>query len=396
MAFFKGNRTVFNGLLAAAGGATALAYFYPSIREVVLSNLQIDEADAFTVKKIEGAYSTLEKAQDCNSLLKKYLTRDVLDDIKYKKTKLGASLYEIIRSGVFNLDSKIGVFAADVESYTVFGSLFNPIIEEYHKFSSDKKQPSPYFGEDKKSKFPSLDPDGKFISSTRIRCCRTIAGYPFNPLLTQDDYIIMQEKVLKALKSIEDEELKGTYYKLEKIPKDERASLIDDGLLFKDDDKFVKQAEGYKFWPKGRGTYFNKDKTFSIWVNEKDHLKIISMEQGSNVQQVFDRLARGIKEVNKNMSFTRDKRLGWLTFSPANLGSSIRASVHIYLPKVSARKDFQEICDKLNLEIREIPGSKGGVYDISNKIKLGITEYDAVKQMYDGVKELIRLEKETK
>ena len=37
--------------------------------------------------------------------------------------------------------------------------------------------------------------------------------------------------------------------------------------------------------------------------------------------------------------------------------------------------------------------SVGGVYDISNKARLGLTEYGAVKQMYDGIKKLIELEK---
>ena len=36
----------------------------------------------------------------------------------------------------------------------------------------------------------------------------------------------------------------------------------------------------------------------------------------------------------------------------------------------------------------------GGVYDISNKRRMGLTEYEAVKEMQDGILELIKLEKE--
>jgi ATP:guanido phosphotransferase, C-terminal catalytic domain. len=32
------------------------------------------------------------------------------------------------------------------------------------------------------------------------------------------------------------------------------------------------------------------------------------------------------------------------------------------------------------------------VYDISNKRRMGLTEYDAVKEMHDGIAELIKLE----
>lgn len=35
----------------------------------------------------------------------------------------------------------------------------------------------------------------------------------------------------------------------------------------------------------------------------------------------------------------------------------------------------------------------GGIYDISNKRRLGLTEYQAVKEMYDGIAELIKIEK---
>lgn len=36
--------------------------------------------------------------------------------------------------------------------------------------------------------------------------------------------------------------------------------------------------------------------------------------------------------------------------------------------------------------------SEGGVYDISNKRRMGLTEYQAVREMQDGIQELIKLE----
>lgn len=83
--------------------------------------------------------------------------------------------------------------------------------------------------------------------------------------------------------------------------------------------------------------------------------------------------------------FSRDERLGWLTFCPSNLGTTVRASVHIRLPKISSKPEFKKIADDLGLQIRGIHGehseSEGGVYDISNKARLGLTEFEAVKQV---------------
>jgi len=70
-------------------------------------------ADAETIKKCEEGFETLQKANDCHSLVKKYLTKPVLDELKDKKTKLGATLLDVIQSGVANLDSGVGVYAPD-------------------------------------------------------------------------------------------------------------------------------------------------------------------------------------------------------------------------------------------------------------------------------------------
>jgi len=274
------------------------------------------------------------------------------------------------------------------------------LIQEYHGFSPNDKQPPVDLGEGKADDFPPLDPSNQFIISTRIRCGRSLKGYPFNTLLTGDDYMIMQQKIKRALAHINDKDLHGVYYPLDGMTKKVQQQLIDDHFLFKEGDRHLQKARACEYWPLGRGIYHNNEKTFLVWVNEEDHLRIISMEQGSDVGKVFDRLSRGVKAIGQRVPFARDSRLGYLTSCPTNLGSTIRASVHIRLPKLAAQKDFKNITDELNLQVRGIHGehseSEGGVYDVSNKARLGLSEYEAVKQMYDGVKKLIELETSAK
>ena len=66
----------------------------------------------------------------CNPkmLLKKYLTEDVYNSLKDKKTASGFTLGDLINSGLQNLDSSNGVYAGDEESYTLFADLLNPMI----------------------------------------------------------------------------------------------------------------------------------------------------------------------------------------------------------------------------------------------------------------------------
>jgi len=352
---------------------------------------------ADVIQKIDDGYKKLQEAKDCKSLVKKYLSKEVVDQCKDKKTKLGSNLLDVIQSGVANLDSGVGVYAPDAEAYTLFKPLFDPIIEDYHGFSPSQKQPQTDLGEGKTHLLTDLDPEGKYINSTRVRCGRSLAGYPFNPCLTEANYLEMEGKVKTVFDTINDAELGGTYFPLKGMTKEVQNQLIQDHFLFKEGDRFLQAANACRYWPSGRGIFHNKNKTFLVWVNEEDHLRIISMQNGGNVGQVLERLIKGVKAIEKAVPFSRDDRLGWLTFCPTNLGTTVRASVHIKLPKISAKPEFQKICDDLKLQIRGIHGEHsenvGGVFDISNKARLGLTEFEAVKQMYDGIKHLIELEK---
>lgn len=79
-------------------------------------------------------------------------------------------------------------------------------------------------------------------------------------------------------------------------------------------------------------------------------------------------------------------------------GTTIRASVHIKVPKLASNMNkLNEIADKLHLQVRGTGGehsdAKTGVYDISNKRRLGITEHEVIQEMYNGIVEIIKLEK---
>lgn len=122
------------------------------------------------------------------------------------------------------------------------------------------------------------------------------------------------------------------------------------------------------------------------------------MQKGGDLGEIYRRLVTAVNDIEKRIPFSHHDRLGFLTFCPTNLGTTIRASVHIKVPKLA--KDYaklEEVAGKYNLQVRGTSGehteSIGGVYDISNKRRLGLTEYQAVKEMYDGITELIKIEK---
>lgn len=207
---------------------------------------------ADTIKKIEDGYAKLQASAECKSLLKKHLTKGVVDKLKSKKTRLGATLLDVIQSGVENLDSGVGVYAPDAESYTLFADLFNPVIEEYHNgFKATDTQPPMDLGEKNVGDLPDLDPEGKYIVSTRVRCGRSLGGYPFNPCLTEINYKNMESRMKEIFNGVSDEDLKGKYYPLAGMDEDTKKKLIDDHFLFKEGDRFLAAANANRFWPTG-------------------------------------------------------------------------------------------------------------------------------------------------
>ena len=338
-------------------------------------------------------YPNLPK--NCASMLCKYLTLKLFESLKDKKTANGFTLKQAINSGVENLDSSIGVYAGDKESYTLFSPLFDPIIEEYHGFTSKDKHQSNLNLDD----FSGQNPDslGEFILSTRIRVGRNIDNMPLGPAISKEQRDKVESTVVQGLSTLKGE-LSGEYYPLLGMSKDVQDRLIRDHFLFKEGDRFLDAAGLNHDWPEGRGIYHNKNKTFLVWVNEEDQLRIISMQKGGDIKEVFTRLITAIKSIETEVPFSYSEHLGYITSCPTNLGTAMRASVHISLPNLSKDMNkFKVITDKFHLQIRGVHGehseSEGGVYDISNRRRLGITEVQAVQDMYDGVVALIDAEK---
>jgi protein-arginine kinase len=52
------------------------------------------------------------------------------------------------------------------------------------------------------------------------------------------------------------------------------------------------------------------------------------------------------------LEFVRHDKFGYLTFCPTNIGTGLRASVHVKVPKTADSGKLKEICEGLNLQPR--------------------------------------------
>jgi len=239
--------------------------------------------------------------------------------------------------------------------------------------------------------------DSAMVNSTRIRVGRNLADYPLGPGVSKEQRLEIMSMVVKACETFEGD-LKGKFYPLDGMDPATQQQLIDDHFLFKEGDRFLEACNLNRDWPSGRGIFHNDAKTFLIWVNEEDQLRIISMQPGAGIKEVFDRLCRAAAHIETVCKFAHDAHLGFITSCPTNLGTALRASVHIKLPKLMKNKEqFNAIAEKYFVQIRGIHGehteTDDGVFDISNRRRLGRSEQELVQDMIDGVRALIEAEK---
>lgn len=345
--------------------------------------------------KLERAFQRLRNDSSCRSLLRSYLTKHVFGNLAHKTGPDGCSLLDVIRSGSINLDSAIGVYSPNAASYDLFSELLTPIIEDYHGFSSTDEQPMTDFGDSES--LTNLDPNNEFVISTRVRCCRSLADYPFFPLMTKSHLRNIEQNVRNVLEELQGE-LSGVYHPISGIDRAEQEELARNHLLFEADDRFLRAGNAYSHWPTGRGIFCNQARTFAVWVNEEDHLRIMSIQKGADMRETYGRLVRALRALDGKVAFSRHERLGYLTSCPTNLGTTIRASVLIRLPKLGSDEiKLKALASAYNLQLRGTHGehskSENGIYDVSNRTRLGATEIEVMRGMQTGILRLIEHEK---
>ncbi len=327
------------------------------------------------------------------SLVKKYLTRDLIEILQHQSTSTGFTLEKAIRSGIENHDSSIGIYAGDAQSYQTFSLVFKPIIHEYHGVTSGTKHPLDINRLD----LADPDPDNKFILSTRIRVARNLKGFRFTNHIDLDSRKILEKKIISALNNLQ-ADLKGEYHSFELPDTSEELDLRNETLQFGKGDRFQDAAGINTDFPKCRGIFYSADQRFRVWVNEEDHMRIICQDESSDISGVFNHLCKALKLLEQTLEFEKDDTYGYLSSCPTNIGTAMRAGVHIQLKKLGQNRSFlSSITKKHGLQIRGTLGEKtridNAVFDISNHQRLGISAAEIIKNLHKGLLVIIDAEK---
>jgi len=191
------------------------------------------------------------------------------------------------------------------------------------------------------------------------------------------------------------------------MPEEERKKYVDLHYLYINDDPTLELVGCYDDWPQGRGIFINENQekgVFIVWVGEEDQLRIMAMAKGSDVQAVWDLFYSGVEACHKgvqelNDDFVFDPARGYLSSCPTNIGTGMRASVHVDLDSFPTKQDVKNHVAKNGWYV-DIRGTRGeatsthGVrrYDVSNKARLGSNCVEQINTMVMGVKKLLEYE----
>lgn len=136
--------------------------------------------------------------------------------LKDLKTASGVPFAKCIKTGMDNkghpMIKTVGMVAGDEESFETFKALFDPVIDARHGgYAADAKHETDL--DYTKCSDSVIDPDGKYVLSTRVRTGRSIRGIKLPPSCSKDERREIERVLTKSLKTL-DGELEGDYYPL--------------------------------------------------------------------------------------------------------------------------------------------------------------------------------------
>lgn len=213
------------------------------------------------------------------------------------------------------------------------------------------------------------------VLSSRIRFARNLRAYPFEGKLTPDGAKEIIEKVDSAFKGqgFKRHDFSGGFTT-------DAASLVEKHYISRE---FAAKKSPHSL-------LINESTSASVMICEEDHIRLQTILPGLALNEAYDIATKYDDIIDSSLDIAYDEELGYLTHCPTNLGTGMRASVMMFLPALTMSGRISSIASqlsKIGLTMRGMYGEgsegKGGIYQISNQITLGITEEDTIKKLYD-------------
>ena len=230
--------------------------------------------------------------------------------------------------------------------------------------------------------------DSDVAKSTRIRFSRNLKGFKFN-LKTKQEIEKLENKIEENIFSIG---YGFKFLKLKDMDNITKQSLVEKNLISPD---FSKNENG--------SILINDEENICIMIGGEDHLQIQVFNCGLDLRNVLNLAIEIDNKLNEVLGYSMSKKYGYLTASPANVGTGLRASVMVHMPALSKTNNIRKILEatsNFGMNIRGVYGenseSTSDMYQISNKRTLGISEEEIVENLNSIVTKVIDQERKAR
>ena len=229
--------------------------------------------------------------------------------------------------------------------------------------------------------------DGKIVISTRIRLARNLDKTPF-PASLKDKKEVSEKIKNAVLNSNSTLSNDFDFIELDNVPDKDRLTLAEEHLIS------PQMLEG-----SGKSILLNKDKTMSIMLMEEDHIRLQIIYPGLKLDEAYETANRVDDVIEENLTYAFDEDFGYLTACPTNAGTGLRASVMMHLPALTMTKNINKVIrasTDLGIEVRGLYGegtvADGNLYQISNRITMGLSEKEILEKLKGIVNQIIEME----
>lgn len=229
------------------------------------------------------------------------------------------------------------------------------------------------------------------VISSRVRLARNLDSAPFPPEMGREDalgVLHLAERATEHLVRSTGED--WDFYRLGDMDDLDRWVLVEKHLI---SPQLVKSSAL-------SGLTLRRDEAVSIMVNEEDHLRIQCLFPGLNLQDAW-RLGDAVDDVLSDVvSYGFDDKLGYLTTCPTNVGTGMRISVMVHLPGLVMTEHLESVISglaKVGAVVRGLYGegseAQGNLFQISNRLTLGLDEEEIIENLGAVVNEVVQRER---
>ena len=229
----------------------------------------------------------------------------------------------------------------------------------------------------------------KTVISTRMRLARNLDSYPFPSRQTEWQANEVALLVRNALSHLDDG---WKEFDMSAVGKS-KAMLLQEQHL-------ISPALVEKI---GATAFVSADEKVSVMVNEEDHLREQYIVKGFALSSAYERICSLDDGIGRFVNFAYDKKLGFLTACPSNVGTGLRASVMMFLPALEHKNAIAALVERWSacgLTVRGVFGegtaAEGYRYQISNDKTLGLSEEEILEYMQEAIKEIALAEEDAR